>query len=127
MLVRAKGVGACDGLAQAELTACLQDRSHAYDVIVCADALCYFGDLEPVLTAAAGALKPDGCFAFTLEAAGSEDDTWLLNQGGRYAHARYYLERLLGSVGFTLQRIDSMTLRKEGGEQVGGHLVVATI
>ena len=127
MLVRARGVGAYDELAQAELTAYLQDQSHAYDVIVCADTLCYFGDLAPVLTAAAGALRPDGCFAFTLEAAGSDDDTWLLNQGGRYAHSRHYVELLLGSVGFTLQRIDSMVLRKEGGTPVDGHLVVAAI
>ena len=38
-----------------------------------ADTLVYFGDLEPVLAAAAGALRPNGLFVFTLEHAAGDD------------------------------------------------------
>jgi predicted TPR repeat methyltransferase len=126
MLTRARGLDAYDELVQAELTEFLNDQNGAFDLILSADTLCYFGDLAPILAGAAQALKPDGLLAFTLEDAGDGTGNWQLNPHGRYAHGRTYVIRKLKDAGFSVARIDSVTLRKEGGKPVKGHLVMAT-
>ena len=67
MLALAKEKNVYDALMKSELTDYLRDHAAAFDVIVSADTLVYFGDLEDVLAAAAGALRPNGLFIFTLE------------------------------------------------------------
>lgn len=52
MVDKARERGGYDALAVAELTAFLNERPDAYDLIASADTLVYFGALEPVLTAA---------------------------------------------------------------------------
>lgn len=46
-----------------------------------------------------------------------------LRHHGRHAHARAYLETVLGRAGLTLLRLDAEILRSEGGERVAGKLV----
>ena len=60
MLALAKEKHVYDVLVKAELTEYLRGNSEAFDLIVSADTLVYFGDLEGVLGAAAGALRPMG-------------------------------------------------------------------
>ena len=127
MLTRAKGVGVYDELVQSELTEFLNSQSASFGLIVSADTLCYFGDLEPVLKGAVGSLKPGGILAFTLEDTGEEIADWQLNEFGRYAHAAVYVEKVLGSQGLIAQQINSLELRSEGGHPVKGHLVIAAI
>ena len=69
MLAHAKDKNVYDALVKAELTEYLRTTERAFDLIVSADTLVYFGDLEGVLVAATEALRP----------------TWLL---GVYAGAR---------------------------------------
>ena len=52
MLERAKRRGLYDALITADLVEFLNETSERYDAIVSADTLNYFGDLEPVLSAA---------------------------------------------------------------------------
>ena len=49
-----------DELAEAELTAFMRARPAAFDLIVSADTLVYFGALDEVLQAAAGSLRAGG-------------------------------------------------------------------
>ena len=79
MLARARARAKYDDLVEAELSAWLGSRHQAYDVIVSADTLCYFGPLDAVISAAADALKPGGLLAFTVEQAG--DDVPLVHIG----------------------------------------------
>ncbi|BBO67190.1 hypothetical protein DSCA_11200 [Desulfosarcina alkanivorans] len=123
MLARAKGGNSYSELALAELTEFLDNMKNEYDLIVSADTLCYFGDLEPVMKAAAGALKPDGILALTLERAEPKTEKWQLTANGRYAHTDRYVRSALAAAGLTLQTMDSVFLRKEGGQPVTGHLV----
>jgi predicted TPR repeat methyltransferase len=69
MLDKARARGVYDTLVQAELTTYLQSQHAAFDSVVSADTLCYFGDLTPVFRAVAGALRPGGSFVFTTEQA----------------------------------------------------------
>jgi predicted TPR repeat methyltransferase len=89
MLAKARARGMYDELHKAELTAFLAAARGEYDMIISADTLCYFGELTGVSTAAYGALRSDGCLAFTVEAlddfaASGHRIEW----HGRYAHAR---------------------------------------
>jgi predicted TPR repeat methyltransferase len=125
MLARARGVRAYDELVQGELTAFLQDRTDAYDLIVSADTLCYFGDLAAVMKHAATALKSGGVLAFTVEDGNPAVHGWQLNPHGRYTHADGYVQQVLDDAGLAVQMIQSVLLRREGGQPVNGRLVVA--
>jgi len=123
MLVQAKERQVYDELVQGELTAWLRASPGAYDVIVSADTLVYFGPLEEVVGAAAAALRPGGRLIFTVEAlepAIAAD--FALRPHGRYGHAQAYVERVLARAGL---RPDSAPaeLRMEGGAPVAGLVV----
>ncbi len=125
MLAQAKEKNIYDELLQTELTEYLRGRPDAFDVIVSADTLVYFGSLEGVAAAAAGALRPGGLFIFTLEhGVGESAPDYHLLTHGRYAHARPYVERVLASCGFAVE-IGQAELRLESGVPVAGLVVRA--
>ena len=67
MIKRAEGRALYDELVVEELTAFLLARPGAFDLVASGDTVCYFGELGPLLTAAAGALRPRGHLVFTVE------------------------------------------------------------
>jgi predicted TPR repeat methyltransferase len=127
MLARAREKGVYDELVREELTAFMESRPGAFDLIVSADTLVYFGALESVVDAVTRALRPGGSFVFTVEeATGSGPaDTFHLRLHGRYAHTRAYVERLFGEAGFAVE-VTSAQLRMEAGEPVAGLAVRAS-
>jgi predicted TPR repeat methyltransferase len=126
MLAKAQGRAVYDQLIKAELTAFLADRADAFDLIVSADTLVYFGALEPVLTAAFGALRGGGLLIFTVEeAVDSADAGHRINPHGRYSHSRTYLDRVIPAAGLSLLALDSAVLRNEGGNAVAGLVATA--
>jgi predicted TPR repeat methyltransferase len=126
MLDQARERKAYDELVKGELTAYLQSSTEAFDVIVSADTLVYFGALEDVIAAAAQALRPDGHFVFTVEElAGAENGAeYCLRPHGRYSHTREYVERLLTDAGLR-PVIARAELRLEAGAPVEGLVVRA--
>jgi predicted TPR repeat methyltransferase len=78
------------------------------------------------MAGAAGALKPGGMLAFTVEAepVGSVEK-FRLHQSGRYSHSADYVRESLESAGFQVQLIEGGVLRKEAGLDVLGHIVLA--
>ena len=126
MLDQARERGVYDELVKSELTAYLRSCHEAYDVIVSADTLVYFGALEEVVAAAARALRPDGSLVFTVEelvGAGDAAD-YCLRPHGRYNHSRAYIERLITNAGLK-PVIATAELRLEAGAPVDGLVVRA--
>src|SRR6266478_59928 len=72
MLAHAKEKNVYHVLMKAELTEYLRNHSEAFDLIVSADTLVYFGDLNGIIAALAGALRPNGLVVFTLEHAAGD-------------------------------------------------------
>ena len=128
MLAKAQAKHCYDHLEKAELTDFLARSDAAYDVVLSADTLCYFGSLEAVSGAAITALRPGGLLAFTVELL--EDDAagtgYRLDNSGRYLHTREHVSRCLAGAGFEDPRIDDAHLRTEGGKPVEGLVVTAT-
>lgn len=122
MLEHARERGVYDELLQGDMVACLEARPGRYDLVTAADVLIYLGALEPVFAAVHGALRPGGWFAFTVEAGEAADHQ--LRPTRRYAHSAAYLAPLAQAQGFALQRLSGEALRREGGADVAGLLVL---
>lgn len=127
MLARAAERGLYDGLHAAELTAFLLSRDGAYDLIVAADVLCYFGELAAALAAARGALRSAGVLAFSVERWERPEPgrAHVLQTHGRYAHDESAVCAGLTAAGFELLLVETTTLRLESGKPVEGLVVLA--
>ncbi len=127
MLDRARERSGYDELVEAELTDFVQRHPAAFDLIVSADTLCYFGALEAVATAASDALRAGGHLTFTVERSDEAEAPTghRLHPHGRYSHTEPYVRRVLGDAGLEVTSLREVELRKEAGKWVRGSLVMA--
>lgn len=126
MLERAARRQAYDELRKEELTAFLRERPGAFDVVVSADTLNYFGELRDVAGAVHAALRRGGLLVFTLEAlAAGEPGPHKLQDNGRYAHDGAQVRVLFEAAGLQVDAPAAAVLRDEGQQPVRGWLVVA--
>lgn len=116
-----------DELVVGELCAFMFARPGAFDVIVSADTLVYFGALEEAAAAACQCVRPGGVFAFTVERLVDAQEPYRIQPHGRYAHREDYVRQVLLSAGFARVDIKPVVLRRERGEDVHGHLVAARV
>jgi len=124
MLERAAPRGVYDALEKSELVQFLAGRPGAFDVLVSADTLIYFGELAPMFAAAHAALRPGGTLVFTLEALDAADDApFRLTESGRYAHALPGLRARVAAAGFAEPAVAAITPRLESARAVAGWLV----
>ena len=68
-------------------------QSDTFDLIIASDALCYVGDLAPILQGAYRALHPSGLLAFTVEtmAEALPGQFKLHRDTGRFSHSKEYV------------------------------------
>jgi predicted TPR repeat methyltransferase len=127
MLKRAGVRRLYDELILGELTAFVGAVPSAWDHVVSADTLVYFGDLAPVMAAARRGLRPGGHLVFTLERADERDapEGFKINPHGRYSHTEAYVRRVLAAARLEARRITPVHLRVELKKPVEGWLVVA--
>lgn len=125
MLDKARQREVYDTLTKAELTAFLQAAEPAScDLIVSADVLIYFGELDSLFRAAAKVLRPEGWLVFTVEAlAGEEGTGFRLHPHGRYSHRESYLREVLEVAGLMVEGLERVHLRVESGVPVDGWVV----
>ena len=96
-------------------------------MIVSADTLIYFGDLESVIKAAAAALRSSGHLVFTVEESTAQGakSGFLLAPCGRYTHSKDYIQQVLQKAGLVICSISCVTLRLEYQKPIAGLLIVA--
>lgn len=127
MLQHARERNLYDDLVEAELTGYLNDHPRDFDLIVGADTFNYFGALEPLLTAAARALRERGALIYTLERCDIPPSVadYRLNPHGRYSHNEDYVKGCMDERGLIISSMESATLRKERNRPVAGMIVRA--
>ena len=128
MLKRAGMRQLYDELIMGELTAFVGAVSSAWDLIVSADTLVYFGDLTGAMGAVWRGLRPRGHVVFTLERATEEDapQGFKINPHGRYSHSEAYVRGILSAARLEPRQISHVHLRLELKKPVEGLLVVAS-
>ena len=128
MLARADLRAGYAELVEAELTTYLNSRQHAFDLIVMADTLIYFGDMADVFMAARQALRPGGLIAFTVETVVEPPYArvdYQLQPSSRYGHSRRYIASALNAAGFSVQASEAVATRNEFCKPAPGLAVLA--
>jgi len=128
MLDQARLRGGYDQLIKQEITAYLATQQASFDILLAADTMMYFGQLDAVLGAANAALRPGGHFIFTVEsvsalAGGSVD--FELHPSGRYRHTADYVRRALSAAGLQVTSLIATVLREEIRQPVAGLQIIA--
>jgi len=127
MLEKARARRLYDELVVTEMCEFMRSRPGAFDVVVSADTLVYFGALDEPLAAARTCLRPGGLLAFTVERWETQvpDGRFSMGAHGRYMHAVDYVEAALAAAGLEVGEITPAILRSELGTDVHGLVVVA--
>ena len=125
MLAKARERKLYDELVVGELCAFMASRPAAFDLIILADTLVYFGALEQAFSAAHSTLMPYGLFAFAVESRTDSGPDYQLELHGRYSHRPDYISRLLAARGYTLLSLETILIRRELDTNVTGIAVVA--
>ena len=94
----------------------------AVDLIVCADVLCYFGDLKEVLQEFSERLAVGGDLIFTTETMAQGDYSWVQLVSKRYAHCPDYAHKMAVDAGLSKVSQVAFSPRTELGEKVLGTL-----
>lgn len=111
-----------DELATDNLEHFLQNKIQAYDLILAGDVLVYIGDLDNLIGKISVALKPGGLFAFNTEI--SLETDYKMNQSGRFAHQKNYLDLLAEQHHLTIRTYQTVVTRQQNNEPVHGHLYI---
>lgn len=118
-----------DSLYVAEVVDYLEDNDDGpFDLITATDVLPYLGGLEGLFFGIAENLNVGGLAIFSSETLPDETlagRTFMVGPHQRFAHARSYIEKRLGEIGFEISEVSDITVRLEEGEPIAGHLIIA--
>ncbi len=116
MVAKARERKIYDKLEVEELSSYLRRSGQPFDLLAAGDVLVYIGDLAELFESAAGALRPGGVFAFTVEK--HDGEGFLLTGTSRYAHSLSYLSGLAGKYGFREAVLKETSTRREADKAV---------
>lgn len=109
----------------------LDIHKQRWPLIVAADVLCYFGDLEDLLQQIYQGLETNGWFIFSTETLLADhqgvvpgNGSWALQRQGRYAHSEDYVCNAARAAQFQIVRLERLVLRQEAESDVQGLLLV---
>ena len=114
MLEVAEASRTYDELHITEVVGAMVAEREGYDLIVAADVLVYFGPLDELFRAVAGALRPGGLAGVTVER--HDGDGYTLRPSGRYAHTAEYLRAAAAQAGLDGARSTGMHVPTGGRE-----------
>lgn len=116
MLAQAKEKHIYDELVESELNEFLESNQQHYDLIVAADVLPYFGELDTLLHSVQQHLTPEGYFIFTTEI--SEKEPWFLQTSARFSHHLDYVKQLVEENQLQLIQNEKVPARIQNQQQL---------
>jgi len=119
MLKQAKSRGIYDHLFVKDLLDFLRNDKNKYDLFIATDVLIYLGNLDPVFSLTAARSNKDACFVFSTEIVNNQ--SYVLQETGRYAHSKTYVLELAAKYGFKIESVLCQKIRKEKGAWVFGY------
>lgn len=111
-----------DDLVQSDLTPFLKNQFSLFDLVIAGDVFVYIGDLNPIFADVYQALRPEGLFTFNAEITDEAD--FFMNQSGRFAHLKTYLDDLAKKHQFTIVYYQTAITRLQNNSPVFGHIYV---
>jgi predicted TPR repeat methyltransferase len=121
MLEQARRRGIYDNLICEDLIAFLERSRGQFNLMVAADVMIYFGDLAPIFSGAAAALRPGGLLACSTESCAGPG--FRLLPSGRFAQAPAYV-RALAALEFEEIFHLETTIRLEGTGRLPGDIYI---
>jgi predicted TPR repeat methyltransferase len=121
MLDEARKRGIYNNLYLGEIEQMLGSGGEIYDLMLAADTLIYFGDLDALLFGAAHHLVPGGFFIFTIER--KDGSGWEPTPKRRFRHSESYVRECAARAGLTFAGREESTLRFETGAPVAGFTI----
>jgi predicted TPR repeat methyltransferase len=122
MLEQAQRRGIYDRLIERDIAAFLDTQTDQFDLTVSTDVFIYIGDLAGIFAGVRRALRSDGLFCFSVEAA--DDGNFVLRPTLRYAHSLAYLTRLADQNGFAVMTVEPHAVRREVQASIAGYNIV---
>lgn len=99
----------------------------SWDMAIAADTIPYFGDLQPLFSAAAATISLGGLLGLNTEDMPQEEGSgkqYILRSTGRYVHSPAYVESTAAGAGFQLVTMQRFASRREAGAAVSSTLFV---
>jgi predicted TPR repeat methyltransferase len=124
MVAKAEELGLYDTLIIGDLLDALLADGSGYDLILAADVFVYLGKLDEVIMSCTQSLRQNGILAFSVELLQEGNSDYILHEGGRYAHTRNYIEKLVDKSPLSIHTASETVLRKEKGEDVKGIIFI---
>ncbi len=122
MLETARDKNIYDLLECDDFNAYLAKQNAAFDLIIAGDALVYIGNLTSLFQHVHHALHKNGLFIFNAEISDNED--YKMNQSGRFAHQKKYIEALAKKNHLNVLHYEKAITRLQNNEPVYGHIFV---
>ena len=99
-------------------------KASGFDLIVAADVLVYFGNLEALMTTFANISIPGALLVVSCERTTKDEAPlgWRLLPSGRFAHTKQHVDQTAEKVGYVPRDYQQIVPRMEKGEGVEGHL-----
>ena len=92
------------------------------DLVLTADTLPYFGDLNPIFSLVRTYLKPESHWIFTIET--THKDSHILNQSARFSHNPNTIKHLSESHDFVIFHSENIQLRTQQNQYIEGMVFI---
>ena len=123
MIEQARRRSLYDRLIESDIAAFLETQTDQFDLTVSTDVFIYIGDLAGIFAGVRRALRNDGLFCFSVEAA-DDSDFVLQPTTLRYAHSVAYLTRLADQNSLAVMTVEPHAVRREGPASIPGYNIV---
>jgi len=120
MLSIARDKNIYDQLIEEEILVYLDQSHQQFDVILAADVVVYFGNLDVLFEKIKNRLRQNGIFIFNIEK--NVEKAFLMTDSGRFAHSRDYLMQLYSHCQFEVLSCNEIAMRTQEGSDVIGDL-----